>query len=311
MRSYSAKDAKNELGKLLDEAQASPVMIHKHGRAFAVVMSAAQFAADRDIWDGVNRELFAARQYAEKLAYEVQSLNSLVAKLEADNSWHRDLVEKLRHFMPPGADAFLLDGDEEKFFSFDKSGASFKPVAAESEQATSLPTFATTQPTPDEKPPLTGHDLATPEGRREFLITFYEFHQEAGLLMAVNYVWGCLKRPKAVFCQQMAYRLGLGGQGKTALRYVLQKFLQESLYDWQVPDWPQQEDFPDFDSFHAETLRYHERLDREFGQIIDRWEAILDGRDPNQPEKKSAEIIKGPWRAQTATRLSDKKERQQ
>lgn len=311
MRSYSARDAKNELGKLLDEAQASPVMIHKHGRAFAVVMSAAQFAADRNIWDGVNRELLEARQQAEKLAYEVQSLNSLVAKLEADSDLHRSLVKKLRHFVPPGADAFLLDGDDEKFPSFDKSGASSTTEAAEPEQATPLPTFATTQPLADEKPPLIGHDLATPEGRRDFLVTLYEFHQEAGLLMAVNYVWGCLKRPKAVFCQQMAQRLGLGGQGKTALRYVLQKFLQESLYDWQIPDWPQQEDFPDFASYNAETLRYHERLDREFGQIINRWEAILDGRDPNHPAKKSAEIIKGPWRAQTAPRRGDKKERHQ
>jgi hypothetical protein len=137
-----------------------------------------------------------------------------------------------------------------------------------------------------------------------------EFYQEEGLLMAVNYVWGCLKRPKAGFCTQMAQGLGLGGQGKTALRYVLQKLLQESLHlhDWKVPDWPKQEDFPGFDSYNAETLRYHERLGREFRQIIDRWEAILDGRDPNEPGK-SAEIIKGPWRPPSRPRLSDKEER--
>ena len=103
----------------------------------------------------------------------------------------------------------------------------------------------------------------------------------------------------------MAHRLGLGGKGKTALRHVLKKFLQESLYDWKVPDWPLKEDFPDFDSYNAETLRYHERLDREFGLIIGRWEAILDGRDPNQPTKQSAEIIKGPWRS--APRFSTSK----
>lgn len=295
MQSYLTKDTKNELGKLLDEAQASPVMIHKHCRVSTVVMSAAKFETDSNIWDGFNREFLSARQHAEKLAYEVQSLKSLVAKLEADHSWHRDLVEKLRHFVPPGADAFHLDVDEKKVFSLDKSEERCKTEAAQLEQVTSLPTFATTQPTPDEKPPLTGHDLATPEGRREFLITFYEFHQEAGLLMAVNYVWGYLNRPKAVFCKLMAQRLGLGGQGKTALRYVLQKFLHECFYDSQVPDWPQQEDFPDFASYNAETLLYHERLDREFGQIIDRWEAILDGRDPDQPKGKCAEIIKGPW----------------
>jgi prevent-host-death family protein len=310
MQTYSAKDAKNELGKLLDEAQASPVMIQKHGRAFAVVMSATQFDLERKRWEAVNTELFVARLHAETLANEVQSLKSLVAKLEADARLQRDLAEKLRHFVTPGSDAFLMDDDELKSPAHHKPESNFKEATRPS-QPTPLPAFATAQDLPDEKPPLIGHDLATPEGRRDFLVTFYEFHQEEGLLMAVNYVWGCLKRPKAVYCEQMAHKLGLGGKGKTALRYVLKKFLQESLYDWKVPDWPLKEDFPDFESYNAETLRYHERLDREFGLIIDRWEAILDGRDPNQPKKKSAEIIKGPWRARTAPRLSYKKERHQ
>ena len=216
---------------------------------------------------------------------QVQSLKSLVEKLEADASLQRDLAEKLRHFVTPGSDAFLLDDDELKNPTHHTPSTNLQEGAGPS-QTTSLPTFATTQDLPDEKPPLIGHDLATPEGRRDFLVTFYEFHQEEGLLMAVNYVWGSLKRPKAVYCEQMAHRLGLGGKGKTALRHVLKKFLQESLYDWKVPDWPLKEDFPDFDSYNAETLRYHERLDREFGVIIDRWEAILDGRDPNQPTKQ-------------------------
>ena len=68
MQTYSARDAKNELGKLLDEAQASPVMIQKHGRAFAVVMSATQFDLERKRWEAVNTELFVARQNAETLA---------------------------------------------------------------------------------------------------------------------------------------------------------------------------------------------------------------------------------------------------
>jgi prevent-host-death family protein len=309
MRSYSAKEAKNELGKLLDEAQASPVMIQKHGRAFAVVMSATQFDLERKRWDALNMELLEARQHAEKLSYEVQSLRSLTEKLTADNSFQSDLVEKLRHFVQPGADAFLLDKDDMTRPPPHTSEPSFKQGETEPEQATPRPTSETTQPISAEIPSLIGHDLGTAEGRRDFLVVLYEFYQEEGLLMAVNYVWGCLKRPKADYCTQMAHRLGLGGQGKTALRHVLQKFLQESLYDWEVPDWPRQEDFPDFESYNAETLRYHERVGREFRQIIDRWEAILDGRDPTE-SGKSAEIIKGPWRSPSRPRLSGKEEHQ-
>lgn len=43
MKSMSAKEAKNAFGLLMDTARAEPVMIVKHGRPVAVVVSIEQF----------------------------------------------------------------------------------------------------------------------------------------------------------------------------------------------------------------------------------------------------------------------------
>ena len=44
MRTFSAADAKNHFGELLDAAQREPVRIEKHGRATAVMVSEAEYA---------------------------------------------------------------------------------------------------------------------------------------------------------------------------------------------------------------------------------------------------------------------------
>ncbi|MBI1233419.1 MAG: type II toxin-antitoxin system prevent-host-death family antitoxin [Alphaproteobacteria bacterium] len=43
MRTFSAADAKNRFGELLDAAQRGPVRIEKHGRATAVMVSEAEY----------------------------------------------------------------------------------------------------------------------------------------------------------------------------------------------------------------------------------------------------------------------------
>lgn len=43
MRTFSAADAKNRFGELLDAAQREPVRIEKHGRATAVMVSEAEY----------------------------------------------------------------------------------------------------------------------------------------------------------------------------------------------------------------------------------------------------------------------------
>lgn len=62
MKAVSAKDAKNGFGRLLDQAQAEPVQIEKHGRPVAVVMSVDQFNqlatpkanAQKKVWGKTN-----------------------------------------------------------------------------------------------------------------------------------------------------------------------------------------------------------------------------------------------------------------
>ena len=43
MKSFSASDAKNRFGQLIDMAQAGPVRVQRQGRDFAIVMSPEEF----------------------------------------------------------------------------------------------------------------------------------------------------------------------------------------------------------------------------------------------------------------------------
>ena len=43
MKSIAAREAKNGFGRLLDEARSEPIVIHKHGRAVAVVLSYEEY----------------------------------------------------------------------------------------------------------------------------------------------------------------------------------------------------------------------------------------------------------------------------
>ena len=44
-------EAKNNFGQLIDDAQRAPVVIQKHGRAYAVVIAAADFLAGQNSSD--------------------------------------------------------------------------------------------------------------------------------------------------------------------------------------------------------------------------------------------------------------------
>ncbi|MEO5655473.1 MAG: type II toxin-antitoxin system Phd/YefM family antitoxin [Nitrosospira sp.] len=43
MKAIAAKEAKNNFGEMLDTVQREPIIIEKHGRAVAVVMSAQKY----------------------------------------------------------------------------------------------------------------------------------------------------------------------------------------------------------------------------------------------------------------------------
>ncbi|GAB4196357.1 MAG: hypothetical protein Tsb002_29660 [Wenzhouxiangellaceae bacterium] len=56
MITYTSKDAKNHFGKVIDASQKEPVIVEKHGRAVAVVLSHQAY-----------EDLKSAREKAEKL----------------------------------------------------------------------------------------------------------------------------------------------------------------------------------------------------------------------------------------------------
>lgn len=43
MQAFSAKEAKNSFGRLIDLARAEPVLVEKHGRGVVVVMAVEEF----------------------------------------------------------------------------------------------------------------------------------------------------------------------------------------------------------------------------------------------------------------------------
>lgn len=52
MKNFSAKDAKNHFGMMIDEARLAPVVIEKHGRPVVVVCSVEEFERIRSLANG-------------------------------------------------------------------------------------------------------------------------------------------------------------------------------------------------------------------------------------------------------------------
>lgn len=57
MQTFSARDAKNLFGQLLEKAMAAPVVIEKHGRQVAVLLSALQYQEDQRRLKGLEKEM--------------------------------------------------------------------------------------------------------------------------------------------------------------------------------------------------------------------------------------------------------------
>ncbi|MFN5823062.1 MAG: hypothetical protein ACK44T_03445, partial [Sphingomonadales bacterium] len=145
-----------------------------------------------------------------------------------------------------------------------------------------LPAQVTVEPAPEVEPlvPLSSYNLAQPEGRFAFLASLYHDYQEDGLLMAVNHVWDCLDKPRSERCALMAQKVGKTGTGRRALVRFFRRFLDEALYEFDVPDLPNRDAYESFDAWNRECLSHFNRLETRMTAIIARYEAILDGRDP-------------------------------
>jgi hypothetical protein len=174
-----------------------------------------------------------------------------------------------------------------------------KTLPEEEGQAEVLPPFyALPEPPPEPDPiiPLNAYNLSQPEGRFAFLWALYNDYQEDGLLMAVNHVWDCLEKPRGLRCALMAQKVGKTGTGKRALMRFIKRFLDETLYEFEVPDLPDRQAYDSFDAWNDTCLAHFNDLNKRMSKIIARYEAILDGREPEdeRPVPKGV-LIKGPW----------------
>ncbi|MEZ5801615.1 MAG: type II toxin-antitoxin system Phd/YefM family antitoxin [Nitratireductor sp.] len=76
MRHFTATEAKNRFGELLDEAMTEPVVIVKNGRDIAVLISKSEF--DRRNTGSGKREM--VRKYHEESMVEFEELYQELAK---------------------------------------------------------------------------------------------------------------------------------------------------------------------------------------------------------------------------------------
>lgn len=151
---------------------------------------------------------------------------------------------------------------------------------------------------PEDEPliPLSAYNLSQPDGRFAFLGALFNDYQEGGLLMAVNHVWACLDKPRGLRCALMAQKVGKTGTGRRALLRFLSRFLEETLHEFEIPDLPDRNAYTSFEDWNADCLAHFERLEMRMTAIIARYEAIMDGREPQgiKPVPTSI-VIKGPW----------------
>lgn len=80
MKFFTALDAKNKFGQLIEAAQRQPVTITKKGRASVVVMSAADYERRRSrTWKNVIREMDDISRYAASQGLTEGQLERLLA----------------------------------------------------------------------------------------------------------------------------------------------------------------------------------------------------------------------------------------
>lgn len=88
MKNYSAKDAKEHFGELMDDVQREPVSIEKYGRPVAVVMSQVEFETMKlERLRGIIGEGKAQADRGEFAADS--SLEGLMTELDGDRDQHK------------------------------------------------------------------------------------------------------------------------------------------------------------------------------------------------------------------------------
>lgn len=159
-----------------------------------------------------------------------------------------------------------------------------------------LPEEIEEEPAGEPLTPLSAYNLSQPDGRFAFLWALFSDYQEGGLLIAVNHVWACLDTPRSVRCALMAQKVGKTGTGRRALLRFLGRFLEETLHEFEIPDLPDRNAYISFEEWNADCLAHFERLEMRMSAIMARYEAIMDGREPQDIKPvPTGIVIKGPW----------------
>ena len=82
LKIMSAKEAKNSFGKLMEDAQREPVVIQKHGRASAVVVSAEEYKNIK--LERLRNRLAVGMEQADRGDFAEYSLDDLIAELDGE-----------------------------------------------------------------------------------------------------------------------------------------------------------------------------------------------------------------------------------
>lgn len=82
MKTFSAKDAKQRFGELMDAVQREPVSIEKHGRAVAVMLSEVEYQEMKR--DRIRSALAIGEAELDRGEVADYSLKKLQAKLDSE-----------------------------------------------------------------------------------------------------------------------------------------------------------------------------------------------------------------------------------
>lgn len=82
MKTFSAKDAKQHFGELMDTVQREPVSIQKHGRPVAVVLSDVEYQEMKQ--EQLRSALAVGEAELDRGDYADYSLEKLQAKLDSE-----------------------------------------------------------------------------------------------------------------------------------------------------------------------------------------------------------------------------------
>lgn len=138
---------------------------------------------------------------------------------------------------------------------------------------------------------LLSYPLQTEEWRKAFLHDYY-WVGETALFIAVAHVWATLAPPRAERGTQMGILSGTGGTGKTGVVRTLKQFLKEMLdVNHSFPD---SGDYSSMTSWNVDAMATFAADDAGRAKILERYEAVLDGRDLSEPTETSTDV-NGPW----------------